>query len=409
MLESGQKFDKIKDVTTFFGKSYDRQKVIEQNKKNAVRHAYFREYLALQRLAYMFRFDAKAGYYLYPESEGTDDLRLRMNQGSTYEKNVTPREDISVTKHGLKQERTVAIMWLKLDIGGIDFHFRISGYKKSTQENWDDEWCDVDLTLQSRKWLDYHINSDETLLALEVEELRDSIDALLKDGLENYEHKECVEPDFEFHLYPKEDLRNNPRFTYVAPGHEILDVHMDFSVTFQDREGCLSSNRLLMEFDRDDLEKLLCYLNLVTKAVSKEDDTVKKAIAEGYIYGQNGDLKEAQCMPFTIVRQDITKMKVDAIVNAANTELLMGGGVCGAIFNAAGAKELQEACDKKSPIKTGDAVITPGFKLPAKFVIHAAGPVYNHNNKGKSAALLSSAYINSLRLAVENKCFSRVR
>lgn len=101
-------------------------------------------------------------------------------------------------------------------------------------------------------------------------------------------------------------------------------------------------------------------------------------------------------MPFTIVRQDITKMKVDAIVNAANTELLMGGGVCGAIFNATGAKELQEACDKKSPIKTGDAVITPGFKLPAKFVIHAAGPVYNHNNKGKSAALLSSAYINSL-------------
>ena len=90
-------------------------------------------------------------------------------------------------------------------------------------------------------------------------------------------------------------------------------------------------------------------------------------------------------MPFTIVRQDITKMKVDAIVNAANTELLMGGGVCGAIFNAAGAKELQEACDKKSPIKTGDAVIT---------------------NKGKSAALLSSAYINSLRLAVENKCES---
>ena len=61
MLKSGQKFDRGKDVTTFFGKSYDRQKVIEQNKKNAVRHAYFREYLALQRLAYMFRFDARNG------------------------------------------------------------------------------------------------------------------------------------------------------------------------------------------------------------------------------------------------------------------------------------------------------------------------------------------------------------
>jgi O-acetyl-ADP-ribose deacetylase (regulator of RNase III) len=81
-------------------------------------------------------------------------------------------------------------------------------------------------------------------------------------------------------------------------------------------------------------------------------------------------------MPFTIVRQDITKMKVDAIVNAANTDLQMGGGVCGAIFKAAGAAQLQAACDKLAPIKTGEAVITPGFNLPAKFVIHAAGPVY---------------------------------
>ncbi|MCM1006904.1 MAG: macro domain-containing protein [Ruminococcus flavefaciens] len=111
-------------------------------------------------------------------------------------------------------------------------------------------------------------------------------------------------------------------------------------------------------------------------------------------------------MSFTIVRQDITKMKVDAIVNAANTELLMGGGVCGAIFHAAGANELQDACDKISPIQTGDAVITPGFKLPAKYVIHAAGPVYDPINKKQSADLLSSTYINSLRLAVQNGCES---
>lgn len=185
---------------------YDRQKIIDQNKKNTVRHAYFREYLALQRLcllilrhqkhqigsgtrqiygilfdgawlweeyinsliedvfyhpmnkggkgaqrlfdgnigliypdfisrsnenriiadakykpinnignrdylqvlAYMFRFDAKAGYYLYPEAEEADDLILRMNRGSTYEKNVSPREDISVTKHGLKIPNNVS-------------------------------------------------------------------------------------------------------------------------------------------------------------------------------------------------------------------------------------------------------------------------------------------------------------
>lgn len=111
-------------------------------------------------------------------------------------------------------------------------------------------------------------------------------------------------------------------------------------------------------------------------------------------------------MPFTIVRQDITKMKVDAIVNAANTDLQMGGGVCGAIFKAAGAAQLQAVCDKLAPIKTGEAVITPGFNLPAKFVIHAAGPVYRQWNKEQNEGHLRAAYTNSLKRAVENKCKS---
>ena len=109
-------------------------------------------------------------------------------------------------------------------------------------------------------------------------------------------------------------------------------------------------------------------------------------------------------MPFTIVGQDITKMKVDAIVNAANTDLQMGGGICGAIFKAAGAAQLQAACDKLAPIKTGEAVITPGFNLPAKFVIHAVGPIYRCQNAEQSEKLLRSAYTKSLRLAIENNC-----
>ncbi len=113
-------------------------------------------------------------------------------------------------------------------------------------------------------------------------------------------------------------------------------------------------------------------------------------------------------MPFTIVRQDITKMKADAIVNAANTDLAMGGGVCGAIFKAAGAAQLQAACDKLAPIKTGEAVITPGFNLPAKFVIHAAGPVYQQWNKEQSEEQLRASYTNSLKRAIENKCESIV-
>lgn len=111
-------------------------------------------------------------------------------------------------------------------------------------------------------------------------------------------------------------------------------------------------------------------------------------------------------MPFTIIRQDITRMQVDAIVNAANTDLAMGGGVCGVIFKAAGPAELQAACDKVAPIKTGGAAITPGFNLPAKFVIHAAGPVYRHWNAKQNEQLLRSAYTESLKLAHKYQCES---
>ena len=111
-------------------------------------------------------------------------------------------------------------------------------------------------------------------------------------------------------------------------------------------------------------------------------------------------------MPLTIIREDITRMAVDAIVNTANKKLQMGGGVCGAIFKAAGAEALQAACNKVSPIQTGKAAITPGFSLPAKYVIHAAGPVYRRWDKEESRALLRSAYQESLRLAEEHGCKS---
>ena len=94
-------------------------------------------------------------------------------------------------------------------------------------------------------------------------------------------------------------------------------------------------------------------------------------------------------MPFTIIRNDITKLRVDAIVNAANTSLLMGGGVCGAIFSAAGVDKLQRACAELAPIKTGEAGITKGFNLPAKYVIHAAGPVYRDGNHNEEELLRS--------------------
>lgn len=98
-------------------------------------------------------------------------------------------------------------------------------------------------------------------------------------------------------------------------------------------------------------------------------------------------------------------MQVDAIVNAANRELQMGGGVCGAIFRAAGAQELQAACNPLAPIATGEAVITPGFRLPARFVIHTAGPVYHDSASGEEA-LLRDCYRNSLEVAQNHGCTS---
>jgi len=110
-------------------------------------------------------------------------------------------------------------------------------------------------------------------------------------------------------------------------------------------------------------------------------------------------------MSFSIIHGDITKIKVDAIVNAANTSLQMGGGVCSAIFIAAGAERLQAACDNLAPIKTGESVITQGFKLPAKYIIHTVGPVYRDGNHGEEV-LLRSCYINSLNLAIKHSCKS---
>lgn len=106
-------------------------------------------------------------------------------------------------------------------------------------------------------------------------------------------------------------------------------------------------------------------------------------------------------MPLQIIRNDITRMPVDAIVNAANSRLQQGGGVCGAIFAAAGVDKLQAECDRIGHCSVGSAVLTAGYELPAKHIIHTVGPVWQGGEHDEEIQLFS-CYTNSLHLALEH-------
>lgn len=110
-------------------------------------------------------------------------------------------------------------------------------------------------------------------------------------------------------------------------------------------------------------------------------------------------------MPFEIIREDITNLKTDVIVNSTNNKLKASGGVCGAIFKKAGLEKLQKECDKIGHIETSQAVITKGYDLDCKYIIHTVGPIW-HGGGHDEEKLLYNTYLNCLNLAKRKKCKS---
>lgn len=110
-------------------------------------------------------------------------------------------------------------------------------------------------------------------------------------------------------------------------------------------------------------------------------------------------------MSFHIIYGDVTTMEVDAVVNAANRRLAPGGGVCGAIFAAAGYEKLDRACRRLGGCETGQSVLTEGFGLPAKYIVHTVGPIWQGGGHNE-AALLKSCYTTALELAAQKGCRS---
>lgn len=166
-------------------------------------------------------------------------------------------------------------MWFHLDLDGINFYFRISNYRKSDPEIWDDQWCDVELTLRSESWLNYQTSS-EILLSVEVEQICNKLSVLLSNNLQLQEELEFIEPDISFVLQPQKDLRLDPKYSYVAPGHEIVDIKVDIHVHLWD--GGMTANYISLCLSREEIEAFCSYLKLITNQIKIDDPSIKKLI-----------------------------------------------------------------------------------------------------------------------------------
>lgn len=153
-------------------------------------------------------------------------------------------------------------MGLNLDLCGIQLNFAVHNYVPCTENNGYTQWCNVDFHICSGNWLDYQIDG-ELLMNFEVDEILARIEDILNGGVGELFAWQCIEPDFNFTFYPKKDLTKDPKYTYIAPGHEIQDIKLEWSVYFWDDR--LTDNRLTLVLSRKDIVALQQYLKSVVE------------------------------------------------------------------------------------------------------------------------------------------------
>lgn len=173
-------------------------------------------------------------------------------------------------------------MWLKLDIDGIIARLQIRNYVRVPDDDWDSTWCKTDFSFISEPWLNYCKENDEVFLASEIDSFKNTLESFLNDQLTEQTEYECIEPDFCFVLNPKKDLRLDPRCTYVPQGYEIVDIDMEWRISFW-HDG-LTANYLSVTLNRESIEYLLIYLKLITGELASEDRVIHRMIQAGVLY-----------------------------------------------------------------------------------------------------------------------------
>ena len=172
-------------------------------------------------------------------------------------------------------------MWVKFDIDGMKICFQIIDYKLN--QDIEGKWAKVSANFEFQDVIKYNIENQEDLLCYEVDRLRDDIEKLLKDKLEQSENISFIEPDFEMTLHPKCNLKDNPHILYIQEGKEIQDISADVKVNLWNNG--LTCVNFGFTLNRIDIEILYKYLCLISKNISK--DEVNNLIEQGIIYGED--------------------------------------------------------------------------------------------------------------------------